>query len=98
MLTNLDVKVAIGDANLDDLLEYQALVAKEIQKRKTAIRKSRFDSFERACQQFLKDLSEDDLAHPIEISNSYCEDCYSPVSCCATVEQVLSALVAYLKK
>ena len=96
---SLDIRVAIGEANLDDLQEYEKLVAKEIKKRRSAIRRSKFDSFVNVCEQFLKDLSDEDRAEYIELSLDYCENCnkYSGAHY-DTVEYVLNTLIEYFKK
>ena len=95
---SLDIRVAIGEANLDELKEYEALVAKEIKKRRSAIRKSQFDSFARICEQFLKDLSEEDRAECVELSAHLCEDCYARHSHYEPIECTLNALIEYFKK
>lgn len=94
----VDIQVAIGNANLDDLQEYEALIAKEIKKRRSAIRKSKFDSFVNICEQFLKDLSDEDRGEYIELSLDYCESCNEYSVHYDTVEYVLNTLIEYFKK
>lgn len=95
---SLDIRVAIGEANLDELKEYEALVAKEIKKRRSAIRRSKFDSFANVCEQFLKDLSDEDRGEYIELSLDYCESCNEYSVHYDTIEYVLNTLIEYFKK
>lgn len=94
----VDIQVAIGNANLDDLQEYEALIAKEIKKRRSAIRRSKFDSFANICEQFLKDLSDEDRGKLIEFSIDYCENCYECHVHYDTIEYTLNTLIDYFKK
>jgi len=95
---SLDIRVAIGEANLDDLQEYEKLIAKEIKKRRSAIRRSKFDSFVNVCEQFLNDLSDEDRGNLIELSIGYCENCYEQHINYETIEYVLNSLIEYFKK
>ena len=95
---DLDIRVAIGEANLDDLQEYEALIAKEIKKRRSEIRKSKFDSFVNICEQFLNDLSDEDRGRFIELSVDCCENCLEYHTHYETVEYTLNTLIYYFKK
>jgi hypothetical protein len=95
---SLDIRVAIGEANLDDLQEYEKLVAKEIKKRRSAIRRSKFDSFVNVCEQFLNDLSDEDRGKLIEFSIDYCESCNEYHVHYDTIEYTLNTLIDYFKK
>ena len=95
---DLDIRVAIGDANLDDLQEYEKLITKEIKKRRLAIRRSKFDSFVNVCEQFLNGLSDEDRGKLIEFSIDYCENCYEYHVHYDTIEYTLNTLIDYFKK
>lgn len=95
---SLDIRVAIGEANLDDLQEYEELIAKEIKKRRLAIRRSKFDSFVNVCEQFLNDLSDEDRAAVMEFPMTYCSECTELINHYETVEYTLNALIYYFKK
>ena len=95
---SLDIRVAIGEANLDDLKEYEELIAKEIKKRRSAIRKSKFDSFVNVCEQFLNDLSDEDRGRFIELSIGYCENCNEYHTNYETIEYTLNRLIEYFKR
>lgn len=95
---SLDIRVAIGEANLDDLQEYEKLVAKEIKKRRLAIRRSKFDSFVNVCEQFLNDLSDEDRGKLIEFSIDYCESCNEYHVHYDTIEYTLNTLIDHFKK
>ena len=95
---SLDIRVAIGEANLDDLKEYEKLIAKELEKRRSAIRRSRFDSFVSICEQSLKDLSDEDRGRFIELSVDCCKNCLEYNTHYETVEYTLNTLIYYFKK
>jgi hypothetical protein len=95
---SLDIRVAIGEANLDELEEYAALIAKEIKRQRSQIRKSQFGSFVRTCEKFLNNLSDEDRGQLLELSNEYCDNCYERQSHYETIEYTLTALIEYFKK
>lgn len=94
----LDIRVAIGEANLDDLQEYEKLIAKEIKKRRLAIRKSQFNSFVNVCEQFLNNLSDEDRATMIVFPLMHCSECYELINHDETLECTLKALIDHFKK
>ena len=94
----LDIRVAIGDARLDELEEYATLIEKEIKKRRSAIRKSQFDSFVNVCEQFLNDLSCVDRTVVLEFPMTCCEECYTMIHHDETIECTLNTLIEYFKK
>lgn len=95
---SLDIRVAIGEANLDELEEYAALIAKEIKRQRSQIRKSQFGSFARTCEKFLNNLSPEDRVAVIEFPMMHCMECYQITSHDETLECTLNALIDYFKK
>jgi hypothetical protein len=95
---SLDIRVAIGEANLDELEEYAALIAKEIKRQRSQIRKSQFGSFVRTCEKFLNNLSDEDRGQCIELSLHCCDRCNEFSVHYETVEYVLNTLIEYFKK
>lgn len=95
---SLDIRVAIGEANLDELEEYAALIAKEIKRQRSQIRKSQFGSFARTCEKFLNNLSPEDRTTMIVFPLMHCSECYEIINHDETLECTLKALIDHFKK